>query len=75
MLKNQVTNSEEAFTYEKINNIDKSLFSEVASSSSLRSPIERCFRNAYAFFEFRLEDKINNFWKHFNEDFMWDSFI
>ena len=31
---NQVTNSEEAFIYEKRQIIDKSLFSEVSSSSS-----------------------------------------
>ena len=44
LFKNHVTNSEDAFIYEKRYSIDKSFFSKVSSSSSLRSPIDRCFR-------------------------------
>ena len=41
--------------------IGKSLFSEVSSSSSYRSPIDICFREANAFSDFRFEGKIDNF--------------
>ena len=40
LLKNDVINSEETFIYEERHSIDKSLFSEVSSSSSLKSPID-----------------------------------
>ena len=40
LFKNCVTNSKEAFIYEEIHSIDKILFSETSSSSSLRSPID-----------------------------------
>ena len=36
----------------------KSLFSEVSSSCSLRSPTDRCFRKTKAFSDFKFEDKI-----------------
>ena len=55
--------------------IDKSLFSEVSSSSSLRSPIDICFREANAFSDFRFADKIDNFWKQFYKEFFWDGCI
>ena len=68
----QVTDSEEAFIYENRLSIEKSLFSEVSSSNSLRSPVDRCFKKANVFFKFQFEDKINNFWKLFDKEFMWD---
>ena len=37
------------------------LFSKVSSSSTLRSPIDKCFREANTFSDFRFEDKIDNF--------------
>ena len=40
-------------------NIKKILFSEVSSSSSLSSPIDRCSRKVIAFSDFKFEDKIN----------------
>ena len=65
LFKNHVTNSEKAFIYEERHSIDKSLSSEVSSSSSLRSPIDRCFIKANAFSDFRFEYKIDKFCKHF----------
>ena len=38
--------------------LTKSLFSEVSSSCSLRSPTDRCFRKTKAFSDFKFEDKI-----------------
>ena len=67
----KVTNSEEAFIYEKRHNIDKSLFSEVSPSSSLRIVIDRCFSKSNPFSEFRFEDQIDNFY----EEFIWDGCI
>ena len=61
LFKNHVTNSGEAFLYEERHNIDKSFFSKVYSSSSLKSPIDRYSRKANVFSDFRFEDKINNF--------------
>ena len=65
-------NSEEAFSYEERHNIDKNLFSEVSSSNSLRSPVDRCFRKTIAFSDFKFDDKFYNVWKHFYEEFAWD---
>ena len=55
--KNQVTNSEEAFIYDKRQSFGKSLFSEIFLFSSFRSPIHRCFKKANASFDFSF--KIN----------------
>ena len=68
----QVTDSEEAFIYENRLSIEKSLFSEVSSSNFLRSPVDRCFKKANVFFNFEFADKVNNFWRQFDEEFMWD---
>ena len=54
LFKNQVSSSEEGFIYEKRHKIDEIVFSEVSSSSSLRSPTDRCFSNANPFSDFRL---------------------
>ena len=59
MFKNHVSNSENTVIYEQRHCIDKSLFSEVSSSSFLRSPTDRCFRKAIS--DFRFEVKIDNF--------------
>ena len=72
LFKNQVTKKGKAFIYEKRYNIGKSLIGEVSSSSSFRSLIYRCFRNACEFSGLIFEDKFNNFWKHLYEGFMWD---
>ena len=56
--------------YEKGYSIDKSFLSKVSSSSTLRSPIDRCFREANVLSDFRFEDKTDNFWKHFYEEFI-----
>ena len=61
LLKNHVTNIEEAFIYQERHSIGKSLFDELSSSSSLRSPIDRCFRKANAFSDFRFEYNIDYF--------------
>ena len=53
-----------SFFYKKRYSIDKSLFSKVSSTSTLKSPIDRCFREANAFSHFRFEDKIDKFWKN-----------
>ena len=50
-----VTNNKEGFIYEKRHSIDKSLYQEVSSSSSLRSPIDRDFGKGIVFCEFRLQ--------------------
>ena len=50
-----VTNNKEGFIYEKRHSIDKSLYQEVSSSSSLRSPIDRGFGKGIVFCEFRLQ--------------------
>ena len=42
-LKTMLPISEEAFICEERHSIDKSLFSEVSSSSSLGSPVDTCF--------------------------------
>ena len=49
LCRNDVTNSEEVFIYKERQSIDKSLFSEVSFSSSLKSPIIRCFGKANVF--------------------------
>ena len=49
------------FFNKKRYSIYKSLFSKVSSFSTLRSPIDRCFREANAFSDFRFEGKIDNF--------------
>ena len=54
---------------------DKSLFSEVFSSSSLGSPVDRFLRKANTFSDFRFEDKINQLLKLFGGEFMWDGCI
>ena len=36
----------------------------------LRNPIDGCLRKANAISDFRFEDKINNFLKHFLEEFV-----
>ena len=54
-----------SFFYEKRYSIDKSLFSKVSSTSTLKSSIDRCFRETNTFSHFRFEDKIDNFWKNF----------
>ena len=59
LFKNHVIDNEEAPIYEKRHNINKILFSEVSTSSSLSSPIGRCFRKVIAFSDFKFEDKIN----------------
>ena len=46
------------FIYEKRYSIDEILFSKVSSSSTLRSPIHKCFREANAFSDFRFETKL-----------------
>ena len=61
LLKNHVTNSKEAFIYEKRHNIDESLFSEASSSRSLKRPLERWFRKADDFYDFRFKCKISEF--------------
>ena len=43
------------------NPVGKSFFSEVSSSSSFRSAVDRCFRKANALSHLRFEDKVNNF--------------
>ena len=53
----------------------KSLFSEVFSSSSLGSPVDRFLRKANTFSDFRFEDKINQLLKLFGGEFMWDGCI
>ena len=50
-----VTNNKEGFIYEKSHSIDKSLYQEVSSSSSLRSPMDRSFGKGIVFCEFRLQ--------------------
>ena len=50
--------------------IDKSFLSKVSSSNTLRSPIDRCFREVNVLSDFRFEDKTDNFWKHFYEEFI-----
>ena len=57
--------SDEIFIYQKRYGIDKCLVSKVSSYSTLRSPIDRCFREANTFSNFRFEGKIDNFWKNF----------
>ena len=52
-----------------------SLLSKVSSSNILRSPTDRCFRKSYVLYDFRFEDKIDNFWKHFYEKFIQDGRI
>ena len=47
------------FEKTKRHSIDKSLFSEVSSSSSLRSLIDRCYREGNAFCDFGFEDKLD----------------
>ena len=42
---------------------------------SLRNPIDGCLRKANAISDFRFEGKINNFLKHFYEEFIWDGCI
>ena len=59
LFKNHVIDNEEAPIYDKRHNINKILFSEVSTSSSLSSPIGRCFRKVIAFSDFKFEDKIN----------------
>ena len=49
--------------------IDKSFLSKVSSSNTCRSPIDRYFREANVLSDFRFEDKTDNFWKHFYEEF------
>ena len=51
---------------------DKSLFNEVFSSSSLGSPVDRFFRKTNMFSDFRFEDKINQLFKLFWGEFLWD---
>ena len=62
----QVTDSEEAFIYENRLSIEKSLFSEVSSSNSLRSPVD--INSLSKSFQ-KLK---NNFWKLFDKEFMWN---
>ena len=62
--------SEETFIYEKTYSIDESVLSKVSSSNTLRSLIDRFFREASVFSDFRFEDKIDNYWKHFYEEFI-----
>ena len=47
--------------YEKGYSIDKSFLCKVSSYNTLRSPIDRCFREANVLFDFRFEDKADNF--------------
>ena len=47
--------------YEKGYSIDKSFLSKVSSYNTLRSPIDRCFREANVLSDFRFEDKTDNF--------------
>ena len=61
LLENHVTNSEKTFIYGERHSIDKSLFSELSTSSSLRRPIGRCFRKVSAFSDLRFEKEIYNF--------------
>ena len=61
LLKNHVTNSKEAFIYEKRHNIDESLFSEASSSRSLKRPLERWFSKSDDFYDFRFKCKISEF--------------
>ena len=61
LFENHVTNSEETFIYGERHSIDKSLFSELSTSSSLRRPIGRCFRKVNAFSDLRFEKEIYNF--------------
>ena len=75
MVKNHATNNEKEFVYEERHSIDKGFINEESSSSSLRSLKNRCFRKGNAFSCFRFEDKINNFWKHVQEEFTWDCCI
>ena len=56
--------------YEKTYSIDKTFFSTVSSSNTLRSPIDISFREANVLSDFRFEDKTENFWKHFYEEFI-----
>ena len=75
LLKNHVTNIEEAFIYQERHSIGKSLIGELSLSSSLRSPIDRCFGKANVFSDFRFEYKIDYLWNFFYGEFMWDGFI
>ena len=59
--KNHDSNRGEAFLYEERHSLDKGLFSEVSSSSFLRSPIDRSLKKVIAFSEFRFKYKIDNF--------------
>ena len=36
----------------------------------LKSPIDRCFREANVLSDFRFEGKTDNFWKHFYKEFI-----
>ena len=58
IFKNQVINSEEAFIYEKRHSIEKSFSNEILSFTSFTSPIDRCFRKANIFSDFRFEEKL-----------------
>ena len=58
-VKNHVASNEKGFIYDKRHSINKILFVKVSPSSSLRSPIDRCFRKAIAFFDFKFEETIS----------------
>ena len=51
----------QTFISEEKSRIDKSLPSEVASFNILRSAIHSCFRKINRFFDFRFDNKIENF--------------
>lgn len=55
LLKNHVTNIEEAFIYQERYSIGKSLIGELSLSSSLRSPIDRCLKKLIRFLTLDLD--------------------
>ena len=52
--------NDETFIYEKGYSIDESLLSKISFSNNLRSPIDRCFREASVLSDFRFENKTDN---------------
>ena len=58
MLKNYITNSEEAFIYEGKHSTDKSLFSEISFSHYIRRPIDKFLEKPMRFLTLVLKTKL-----------------
>ena len=58
MLKNYITNGEEAFIYEGKHSTDKSLFSEISFSYYIRRPIDKFLEKPMRFLTLALKTKL-----------------